>query len=340
MSVWVIADNCTDDTAEQAKNAGAYIAVRNEPDQRGKGQALHWFLRSYADTLRESDFLVFLDADVTIATDYLDCLAMAFSSSTYRAVQSYNGVANPEENWRTALTYAGFAGVNHLRPLGQDRLFGGTLLKGTGMAFQTDVLLERGWPARSIVEDMEMTLCLAKEDIAVHYCPEAWMISRAESTAARADSQRRRWEGGRLQIMAQYVPRLAALCWRKPRRLYVGLLLELLTPPLSLLVLLDVIWVMSAWGYGWHWAAYSGITCLSITGFYTVAALASTKAPRAVWMALLKAPFFLIWKWLLYFGLIMHPEKHWVRTKRTVPGNHAHPVEEQEEQEPCNGPTV
>ena len=42
LTVTVIADNCTDGTVEVAREAGAQVLVRNEPDRRGKGHALAW----------------------------------------------------------------------------------------------------------------------------------------------------------------------------------------------------------------------------------------------------------------------------------------------------------
>lgn len=316
-SLFVIADNCSDRTAARAEAAGACVAVRADPDNRGKGQALDWFIRSHNELLKPFDVLVFLDADVDIAPDFLTAMQDAFSDPTVQAAQSFNGVANPSENWRTALTYAGFAGVNHLRPLGQTRLFGGTTLKGTGMAFRAAVLLPQGWPARSIVEDMEMTLTLAKAGIAVHYVPEARMVSCAEKTASRAGPQRRRWEGGRFRLMAHYVPRLILAALHKPRLLLLGLLLELLTPPLTVAVSINVLWGVGSLLRGWYGAFGYAALCLVGSGVYVATSLCLVRAPRQVWIALLQAPFFITWKFVVYFGLILRPEKNWVRTART-----------------------
>lgn len=316
-SLFVIADNCSDNTAARAEEAGAVVVVRVDPDNRGKGQALDWFLRSHSMSLKPYDVLVLLDADVEVAQDFFRAMRDAFADPTVQAAQSYNGVANPSENWRTALTYAGFAGVNHLRPLGQMRLFGGTMLKGTGMAFRTEALLARGWPARSIVEDMEMTLTLAQTGVAVHYVPEARMVSCAEKTASQASSQRRRWEGGRFQLMAHYVPRLLFLSVRRPRLLLTGLLLELLTPPLTVALLTTVLWGVVSSVRGWYEASGVAAFCLAGLGVYVATALYLVRAPRRVWAALLQAPFFIVWKFVVYCGLILRPEKNWVRTART-----------------------
>jgi len=101
---------------------------RTDPENPGKGQALDWCLTTHADHLREFDGLLLVDADAEVDADFLD--EMSLSLHGCDVVQAYYGVANPEENWRTALTFAGFSLMNHVRPGGRVRLGGSAPLTG------------------------------------------------------------------------------------------------------------------------------------------------------------------------------------------------------------------
>src|SRR5690554_2321936 len=45
MTIWVVADNCSDETARLAAELGARVVVRDEPERHGKGYAIERGLR-------------------------------------------------------------------------------------------------------------------------------------------------------------------------------------------------------------------------------------------------------------------------------------------------------
>ena len=97
--VLVIADNCTDRTAERAAAAGAQVLVRNDPKHRGKGYALaHAFNQSLAESF--ADVVVVVDADTAVSSNLLTAFAARFEAGAV-AVQADYGVRNPLSSWRT-----------------------------------------------------------------------------------------------------------------------------------------------------------------------------------------------------------------------------------------------
>jgi cellulose synthase/poly-beta-1,6-N-acetylglucosamine synthase-like glycosyltransferase len=151
---FVIADNCTDRTGERAGRAGARVCNRVDPEKRGKGQALDWFLRTQRAAYRRADGIVMVDADTLVERDFLGEIAASLRHPDVLAVQGYYGVSNARVHWRAGLLSAAFHVFNHLRPAGHNRLGGTAGLRGNGMGFRTK-LLRHGWPAHSIVEDHE-----------------------------------------------------------------------------------------------------------------------------------------------------------------------------------------
>lgn len=314
--VFVIADNCDDETARAARDAGATVFERSDTARRGKGQALDWCLREQREAFRDADLLVLFDADVTVAPDCLVEIAAVFAKPAVAVVQCCYGVANPLENWRTALTYAGFCLMNHVRPAGRCCLGGSAGLKGTGMAFRRDVLLGYGWPAHSIVEDIEFGTLLLSDGIRVVYAPRAKHVSAMPATRAQAASQRRRWESGRLQVIGAYVPSLLGRFVRTGRPCFIDAALDLAVPPLSLLVMLQTFLLLLALAVGSPVGLIFAAT-LAATAVHVLAGLAYSQAPLGVYLYLFAVPFFLLWKVPLYAKMLVSPrEKTWVRTAR------------------------
>jgi len=316
--VIVIADNCEDGTAAAAEKAGAQVLVRTDLLQRGKGQALDWLLRERPEAYAACDGIAIIDADTLVEENFLHEISSSLSYSDVLVAQGYYGVANATENWRTALMSAALAVFHHVRPAGRNRLGGSAGLKGNGMGFRVSVLKKYGWPAHSIVEDLEFGAQMLLDGIIVHYNPDAVIWAEMAVSRKQAETQRQRWEGGRYEIFRKYAPPLLRT-WLKERRFrYFDGFMDLLIPPLSALVLILVILLAAAFWLSPALVAPLTLAILGI-GFYVVSGLVLRKAPRAVWLYLLTAPFFILWKMPLYLKILKGGTgKEWIRTKRAA----------------------
>lgn len=317
-AVFVIADNCTDGTADRARESGAEAAVRTDIEHRGKGQAIEWFLKTYGGQLRAFDGIVLTDADTALDPAFLQEASGSLSHPDVAIMQGYDGVGNAGENWRTALTFAGFAGVNHVRPAGQETLGGAVTLKGCGMAFRSSVLLDMGWPAHGVVEDMEQGLDFLLSGARVSYNPDAVVLSSMPAHARQAHSQRTRWEGGRMQLMARMGPRLACAFLREPRWRWLDALLEVATPPLSMLAIaLAALFILAL--LAWNSAMLLAACVLTAAiAAYVATGLLQRRASRRVWAALALAPLFVLAKLPVYGALLLgRRPTQWVRTERS-----------------------
>lgn len=317
LDIFVIADNCSDQTAERARHAGAVVAERTDPAHRGKGQALDWFLRHHRDMYHHTDVITIIDADVAPEKNYLIEISQSLSQDNTKVVQAYNGVSNPEAGWRPALIDAAFNVFNHLRMAGAVKLSGSSVLKGNGMAFRTELLEKYGWPCHSIVEDMEFSLLLLQDGITVDYNSDAVIRSEMVTSGKNASSQRSRWEGGRFTLVRTMTIPLLRLFRTSLDPRYLFALAELIIPPLSMLVILfvlmtppallltDGLWMMlpGAW--------------LAILLLYVISGQIQRRAPLRTWLVLAVSPIYILWKIPLYIAMALGKKSSaWIRTSR------------------------
>lgn len=315
LQIIVIADNCSDHTAEAARRVGVQVVERYDKIKCGKGQAIDWFLHTHHAMYHHFDGICFVDADVQPDKKMFSELSASLSHPEVKVVQGFNGVANPYENWRTALNAIAFNVFNHVRMAGNNRLFGTSSLRGLGMAFETSVLQKYGWPAHSVVEDTEFTLLLQKDRIDVQYNPAAIITSEMASSCLQADQQRRRWEGGRFVLAGKVLPGLLKNVLSGQFR-YFYAVMDLLIPPLSLLVILLLFWFGVSLFLGQpHLLLF--VLLLGILTAYVVSGQLQRRASIKLWGYLLTAPFFIIWKLLLYVKMACNSNSSvWVRTLR------------------------
>lgn len=317
--IFVIADNCDDDTADRARAAGATVLERNDPTLRGKGQALDWCLHTHKDRLAAFDLIALVDADMTIDPRFLRELAGSFTDPAEQVVQSLNTVSNPEASWRAAFGFMGFTTVNFTRPAGRRWLGGTAELRGSGMAFRAPLLLQYGWPAHSLAEDVEFSKRLLLDGILIGFNPDAKVTSGIPLHVQQANVQQQRWEGGKLQILRSYLPRMWRHALSRPGIASIDALLDLLVPPQSILFTLLVLCLVLAPLAHPAWGLLI-LACAGCVAFCIATGLLLQRASLKVWLYLMLLPAFLAWKIPLYARLLLHRRKGhdqaWQRTPR------------------------
>ncbi|MEM1409630.1 MAG: glycosyltransferase family 2 protein, partial [Pseudomonadota bacterium] len=194
----VVADNCTDQTAEVARQHGAEVLVRTNSALRGKGYALQHGL----DHLRKDppETVIFTDADCQHTDGLIPSLAR-ITEITNAPVQPLYAMHAPEGSG-PARAVAEFAWLlmNEVRIQGLFRLTGGTRITGAGQAFPWAIAETLNLASGEIVEDTALTLDLAKRGIRTRYVAEHRVSSTFPVDDEAAVVQRARWEHGSLSI--------------------------------------------------------------------------------------------------------------------------------------------
>jgi len=313
----VVADNCTDATAERARAAGAAVWERHHDEHRGKGHALAWAFERVLRERPETEGLVVVDADCTVSPNLLEAIGARFAAGA-AAVQASYVVSNPGASAAAAARFAGFALINHVRPLGKGALGLSCGLLGTGMAFRASLLRELPWNAFGVTEDTEYHLSLAAAGIRVEFAPEAWVASAMPTSLEAGEAQRGRWETGDVALARRAPSTIAdGLRTRDVNRAIAGL--ELLMPPQSLLMAADAALAAAACAVGTRQAARISVAGLVGQATFVLGGLALVHAPAAAYRALATAPLLAARNARLYSRLVRgRRTRGWVRTPREV----------------------
>lgn len=314
--IHVVADNCTDRTAEVAANEGATVHERCNLELLGKGYALEWLLARIQGWGLQYDAVVIVDADSTVSGNLLDVMNRHLARGD-DVIQSYYGVKNGQESWSSALDAARLAVFNDLRPRGRDALRLSAGLRGNGMCFRSNILERVGWKAFTLAEDVEMHLALVGGGTRVTYAGDAAVLGEMPTSLRQAQSQNVRWERGRLQMLRAFGPRLVMQGIRRRDPVQLDAVAEQLVPPLSVLTaytglffLLTVFTRMVA-------LRRLAVSVLGGQLGYVATGLYLVKAERRVYLSLLRAPFYVVWKvWIYVTAAARLHDNRWVRTSR------------------------
>src|SRR5690606_8482505 len=167
--VVVVADNCSDDTAAIARQAGVSVFERFDSVEKGKGQALRWLMQRI--DLASYDAVFIVDADSVVSPNVFDAANRAFESGA-RLAQIYDGVHNRDDSPATGLRALAFDLHNRVRPMGRQVLGVSVGLMGNGMFISTE-LLDGAWDSFGLAEDMEAHARLVARGERVHFIDEA-----------------------------------------------------------------------------------------------------------------------------------------------------------------------
>jgi exopolysaccharide biosynthesis WecB/TagA/CpsF family protein len=330
--VIVIADNCSDSTAEIARVVGAEVMVRDQADARGKGQALRWAMDKVLAASNPPDAIVVVDADSIAGANLLTGLELELAAG-HRVVQGdYTVIVDPASP-KSAIIAAGFLLFHRVRFSGRARLGMAANLVGNGMLFARSVLESHPWNAFSGVEDLEYSMRLRLAGIRPQFAPTAHVSGPGPATRAGVDRQRLRWEGGRFAVVRTWLWKLVATSVerRDPRLLDAAI--DLAVPPLGLLCMAaGGGMVLATAAAVTHlvppWALAPWAVAVVAIPAYVFIGLRAADAPAAVWRAVLGAPAFLAWKVLTYVRLLRgFDSTRWDRSDRQGASQGARRVE-------------
>ncbi|HEX4837612.1 MAG TPA: glycosyltransferase family 2 protein [Solirubrobacteraceae bacterium] len=316
LRVVVIADNCSDRTADRARATGVEVWERVDLDRRGKGCALAWAISLLQAEEGQFDAVVVLDADCLVSPNMLSAIGAELRAGANVVQVSYE-VANPGDSYASALRFAAFALMDRVRPLGKQRLGLSCGLFGTGMAFRRELLQRVPWTAIGLTEDGEYHLRLVAAGERVRFLQHAWVRSPMPTSLAGSADQQARWEQGKLDLIRGWTLKLLAtgVARRDIVRAHAGL--EHLVPPQSLLVAGSVGSSIAGVLLGSRRLRVLAAATLAGQLAFVLSGLRLVRAPLRVYLALLAAPLLVLSKLVLYARLLARRgPSTWVRTER------------------------
>ncbi len=205
VDIYVVADNCTDDTAKIAARAGATVYTRYNKVRVGKGYALDYLFKrilyKHADTY--DGYFVF-DADNLLDPHYIAEMNKMFDKG-YRILTSYRNSKNYDSNWISAGYALWF--LRESKYLNNARMLMGNscAISGTGFLVHKDIIKKNnGWKHHLLTEDIEFSVDSVIHGEKIGYCGTAKLYDEQPYRWSQSWKQRLRWSKGFLQVFRNY----------------------------------------------------------------------------------------------------------------------------------------
>jgi cellulose synthase/poly-beta-1,6-N-acetylglucosamine synthase-like glycosyltransferase len=313
----VVADNCTDRTADIARAAGVSCLVRTAPEDAGKPRAVGWALSRLS--VAEYDAIVIVDADTEVDPDFAACAAAAAPIAD-KVLQPYNGVSNETENALTRMA-AVLSAANHGLAYVLKTRAGVNVPLSVGMCIGSHVLSRVGWTVTALSEDWELYAILTARGVRIEAVPDARIRAQEAATLSASSPQRRRWTAGKLNVLANHA-------WPIVRSRQAGFaqkldaLAELSAP--GPVVHLGLVALATAAAILLHPPVASGLVAMLLASLvrpaaYTVAALVRDPEPGSAIRAFAFLPFYALWRiGTAVTALGFLRDAAWVRTARAI----------------------
>lgn len=328
--IHVVADHCTDRTAQVAHAAGAIVHERRE-GSRGKGAALRWLFQRVLNPESEVlspksyDAVIVFDADTQVAPDFLRVMDACLAQGD-QVIQGQHRISNPDDGWFPALTWAMFMVDNRFQNLGRSNLGWSAKNMGDSICFRADVLRRLGW-GEGLTEDYAFRQRLLLEGIKIRYEPAAVGYGEAPATWGAARAQRARWLRGTYDAGRRHARQLLREGLRRRDLALLDGALQAYLPSYSSLTLITLAAFIVQLTLG-IWDLGLGIAHLLLTLWslvigalviYPFLGLALERASFKAYLAILSGPLFILWRtWLALTSRLGQHRVEWVRTPRKV----------------------
>ena len=229
--VIVVADNCSDNTADVAISAGAESLVRTDENNRGKGYALQFALNALKDS--PPDVVVFIDADCRLGGDVIEKVSSASLLAMRPAQALYLMQAPAGAPPQRRIAEFAWTLINRVRMSGLYNLFDTTRLTGAGMALPWALADKLNVGTGEIVEDLSLSLDLTRDGVAPIYVGDAIVTSEFPSSEDAAAKQRARWEHGSMRLARRNLGGLFLDGLKRGDTRLIAMALDLAIPPLT-----------------------------------------------------------------------------------------------------------
>lgn len=227
--IFVIADNCTDATAQIAREHGAIVYERFDTTQRGKGFALEWMFEKIFKMEKKYDYIGIFDADNLVDKEFLSEMNKQINKG-YRVVQGYVDSKNPFDSWITCAYSFSFWSVSRVFQLARHNLGLSCQLSGTGFVMATELLKKLGWGATCLTEDMEFTMKLALNDEKVGWAHKAVIYDEKPVGLRASWRQRKRWMQGHADVASRFFGKLMKKAFKEKKMMCFDCAVYLIQP--------------------------------------------------------------------------------------------------------------
>ena len=207
--IYVVADNCTDGTAQVCEAHGAIVYTRENKKEVGKGYAMDWMFERLLKLDKQYDAFVVFDADNLVHPDFMIEMNDHLCRGE-QVIQGYMDAKNPSDTWVSGTFAISFWLINHMWHLAKYNIGLSTALGGTGMCIATDVVRRYGWGCDCLTEDMEFSMKVLLEGVRTTWAHDAIIYDEKTLGFMQSCRQRKRWAQGQIDCAGRFIPKLFA----------------------------------------------------------------------------------------------------------------------------------
>ncbi|MDO5557459.1 MAG: glycosyltransferase family 2 protein [Clostridia bacterium] len=206
--IYVIADNCTDNTADLAREAGAIVYERFDETKKTKGYAMQWFLKQKIEEDAPYDAFLVFDADNIADSNFIKNMNKKLCQGE-DVVQGYRDIKNPTDNWITSGYAIFYWTMNRFYHLARYNVGLSPLINGTGFMVKFDCIKPDGWNTKTLTEDIEFSLKRMIVGKKLGWAVDAVVYDEQPTGFKQSWTQRTRWTVGHMQCIKEYTKPLA-----------------------------------------------------------------------------------------------------------------------------------
>lgn len=241
--IYVVADNCTDQTAEVSRQHGAHVFERQDQEHVGKGYALNYIYAKVTELKGEGYYEAYFvfDADNIIDNQFLKEANKTFDTGKFDAFTTYRNSKNYDTNWITTAYSIWF--MHEARHLNYPRMCMGAqcMISGTGFCVSEKVMKDNnGWPYYLLTEDIQFSVASTLSNLRIGYCNDAILYDEQPASMKQSWNQRLRWAKGFYQIDGKYIGSLIKGIFTMPKRRLACYDVLMTIIPCSLLTILTL----------------------------------------------------------------------------------------------------
>ncbi|MGB4682014.1 MAG: glycosyltransferase family 2 protein [Firmicutes bacterium] len=322
--IFVIADNCDDDTALVARRLGVSVWERFSRSRRGKGYALADAFKKWGLDRTDSpyDAAVIFDADNLVAPNFLRVMNNRLLEGE-KLIQCYVDSKNPGDNWITAAYSITFWYNNRFLLLARYNLGLSAALAGTGACISREVLNTISWTTATLTEDLEYSMQALLKGYRTSFALETRIYDEKPLHFIQSCRQRLRWARGQINVAIRYALPLLLKGFRRGNAAQIegGLrLLQLFVLPTgALLALLGIIFPETNAGTLYAYLSsnhpYLGLLLAAVPYLLPLLTMPLDSLPRRPFLFYPFYPVFcLSWLLLIFIALFSWRNSRWMPT--------------------------
>lgn len=316
--IFVIEDNCTDNTGKIAKSMGCKVYTRNDPKRKTKGYALNWFLNKVLEEKLDYDAFSVIDADNVVDKNFLNAMNRKLCQGE-TVIQGYKDIKNPTDSWISS-GYALFYWTQHrFYHLARYKVGLSPLMNGTGFVVKFDLIKDTGWNTKTLTEDVEFSLMNIANGNKLGWATDAIVYDEQPTSFKESWKQRTRWTKGHMQIFKYYTKDLAkGVAKNRTMASFDGLVYIMCVPVIVISLLLIIVnFIMWALQKMTFWKMLISVISMLFAGYMAymlsgvVVLLMDRRPIKRMWKGILLYPFFMASWAILNFICLFRKDVKW-----------------------------